>query len=128
MDNIFGVGSSPLVRIIVEIIIIGACIAVGFIIKNRGLKNSIVGVSAVGLAVALVVLSIIDDLAYWANIGFNSPLTLFVIYNLAVIGLVFSMFGFFEDTHKALPITTLAVSFAIIMLPVLATVLITNIP
>lgn len=112
----------------VETLIVGVSVAVGFVIKSRGWKNSIVGVSTVGLAVALVALSIVDDLAYWANIGFNSPLTLFIIYNLAIIGFVFSLFGFFEDTHKALPITTLSVSFAIIMLPVLATVLISNIP
>ncbi|MBP7733502.1 MAG: hypothetical protein KA140_07055 [Caldisericia bacterium] len=126
MDNILG--SSPFLRIMVETLIVGVSVAVGFVIKSRGWKNSIVGVSTVGLAVALVALSIVDDLAYWANIGFNSPLTLFIIYNLAIIGFVFSLFGFFEDTHKALPITTLSVSFAIIMLPVLATVLISNIP
>lgn len=126
MDNILG--SSPLLRIMAEMLIVGISVAVGFVIKSRGWKNSIVGVSTVGLAVALVALSIVDDLAYWANIGFNSPLTLFIIYNLAIIGFVFSLFGFFEDTHKALPITTLSVSFAIIMLPVLATVLIANIP
>ena len=126
MDNILG--SSPLLRIMAETLIVGISVAVGFVIKSRGWRNSIVGVSTVGFAVALVALSIVDDLAYWANIGFNSPLTLFIIYNLAIIGFVFSLFGFFEDTHKALPITTLSVSFAIIMLPVLATVLITNIP
>ena len=128
MDNIFGFGSPPFVRVLIEMLVIGVSVAVGFVIRKLGWKNSIAGLSVTGLAVASIIISIVDDLAYWANIGFNSPLTLFIIYNLAIIGFVFSLFGFFEDTHKALPITTLAVSFAIIVLPVVALVYMANIP
>lgn len=128
MNNIFGFGASPLARIFVEVLIVGVCVATGFLMNKRAWKTSIVGLVAASLSVAFIILSVIDDITYWANIGFNSPLTIFLIYNLAIIGFVFSLFGFFNDTNSALPITTLSVSFAIIVLPVLATVLLTNIP
>lgn len=128
MNYLFGSGMTPLVKVLVETLIVGVCIAIGLYMKKLGLKTSIVGLVATSLSVALILLSIVDDFVYWANISFNSPLTMFLIYNLAIVGFIFSLFGVVYEPGKAIPITTLAVSFLVIVMPVILILLMMNIP
>lgn len=128
MDYLFGSGMTPLVKVLLETLIVGVSIAIGFYIKKRGLKTSIAGLVATSLSVMLILLSIVDDFVYWTNISFNSPLTMFLIYNLAIVGFIFSLFGVVYEPGKVIPITTLAVSFLVIVMPVMLVLLMMNIP